>query len=277
MKIKKINFIKVKGGKKEKEKIIRRFKILWDISFMIFFEVFLLAIVATVFMNKYLSYSSIRVYDFKYTADWIFLAITILCLIMAIYYLYVSVKISKPSLKKYIYQNAGYITITSILFFLINEWLLPPNKGSLKIILSNIKAVPMHYYITFFYIGIVAVLSLILNRKFLKLNNWYIFWSIAPYIVWGGATYKKYLSWMNFISSGNFSYHTLAKMFLTYQNTKQAHFDLALIYEYSLIPEYFYLGIFLLSIFIGGGIFVFREKEKIEKRIKKRHPEKTKK
>ena len=128
-----------------------------------------------------------------------------------------------------------------------------------------VKLVNISYFLTFIIIAITTILAVHISRKYIDKNNWYLYFTLLPYIIGAGWTYQQYQHWQNFLATRNFNIEKLTAMFIYYQS-HMTKIDMNLMFEGYKSCAFIALLAFIYLLTVGGVYLVFKVKEKVQRK-----------
>lgn len=257
--------LKIKKDKKSQLELVKKIAktTFWGLMVLVV-VVAMMSIIATITQPKYLPTMSNNIFEFKYIADWIFLIGIVLLIALGGFILYKTLK--KQSRWNFIFSNLALIMTSSGLGFIILSFLLPRNtKLTVKTVSQAVKLVNISYFLTFIIIAITTILAVHISRKYIDKNNWYLYFTLLPYIIWAGWTYQQYQHWQNFLATRNFNIEKLTAMFIYYQS-HMTKIDMNLMFEGYKSCAFIALLAFIYLLTVGGVYLVFKVKEKVQRK-----------
>lgn len=256
--------VKAKKDKQERLNLVKKIarNTFWGLMVTLVITL-MMVVVATITQPKYLPVMSNNIFELKYVADWVFLIGIVLLIVLGGFILYKTVK--KQSVWNFVFSNLALLMTSSGLGFIVLSFLLPKNKLTVKAVGRAVKLVNISYFLTFIIIAITTMFAVYISRKYVDKNNWYLYFTLLPYIIWAGWTYQQYQHWQSFLSAKNFNIQRLTSMFIYYQS-HGTKIDMNLMFEGYKSCAFVVLIAFIYLLTVGGVQLVFKVKEKIQRK-----------
>ncbi len=172
----------------------------------------------------------------------------------------------KPNkLLKFVINQIAICMLSGLLCILLILSKLPRKHNTSTEVLKAISYAKISFWGIVIVFVTVSLLSLYLNAQYIKTNNWFIFFTLVPNIIFLGILYQTYLSWEHWLNKNVVSVNKLVDMFKFYERGNMK-IDITLLNPFLQLVE-LYTGIlfFLMLIVIGGSFFVKIEKKAIKK------------
>lgn len=218
--------------------------------------------------------------QFKTLGDWVMAGFVLLSLVIGTMlvtqmYEYSNKDFNTVSnnslLKIFTLGNVGAMMICSSILSFFGEFTSFPNS---KITVNAIKKIAnwsnINYNVGYILIVLTIVLMLMLSRKWIEQNYWYVIGVFALPIIYLRELLISHLSWEKFINAKSTTYSMLVKMFIQAKQQGNVSINVTLMNGAVKCAIFCSLACLLSLILIGGAVVVIQEKEKIRKRLEEK-------
>lgn len=238
--------------------------------FFIYFVVYMFITIAVAELMTLKNAFSVNYMQLKKTGDWFILATNTIGCLVAVFLIWKYIKSSnEDKLLFWLGQISTLILVNGVLFFSIQTSITRYQKLTLIDLKHIISIINDNFWIEYIILAISLMIMIFINYKkeWFKVNNWYYFITVAPYILELGLVYRYQQAWLQFTESSSFSYREVYAMLVNYQ--QHAHPISMLLMDGSAIPVgvFFFLGLISL-IYIGGERLVWSWKQNKQSRKK---------
>lgn len=216
----------------------------------------------TIIFAEILTYrgrTSLNFMQLKHPMDWIILVAVLIASAGGVALLIGYKHRPKSHLWFWLGQLGGLMAINGLLTFVDQATMAQYAKLTRSNVKHILQLITGNYYAEYALLALVMVGMLWLNYRqgWLKRNNWYYFWTMAPYIIETGIVYHYQLGWQTFTSMTGFTASRLYDLLSAYQ-----HYDntiSVLLMDDSTNPSVIVLGIASAAvIYIGGEYLVWK-------------------
>lgn len=218
--------------------------------------------------------------QFKTLGDWVIAGLILLSLVIGTMLVtqmceysntFINTKSNKDMLKIFILGNVGAMMICSSILSFFGEITSFSNS---KITVNAIKKVAnwsnINYNVGYILIVLTLVLMLVLSRKWIERNYWYVLGTFALPTIYLRQLLISHLNWEKFINAKSTTYSLLTKMFIQAKQQGNVSINVTLMNEAVKCAIFCSLACLLSLILIGGAVVVIQEKEKIRKWLEER-------
>lgn len=226
---------------------------LLEILLIFVIEVCISLSITTFFGSRKFSQTTVTIYDHNKSAN-LMLGITIFitCLAIVSFYWYLTRK--KEHFSYFLLGNVSLIALMTSISSLVIEAIVPQGKATKQTLTKALEFTDKTYYVLFGLTVLVGVIALIVNSSYFKRNNWYIFLSVAPSIIFTGLLFRKKNAIEQYYQAKGLTPTRILKVFKESQDlvgVKRA--DISLVNEYvKLVLESSYvLGVVIVLIVLG--------------------------
>lgn len=218
--------------------------------------------------------------QFKTLGDWVIAGFVLLSLVIGTMlvtqmYEYSNTNTITNSNKKvfkiFILGNIGAMMICSSILSFFGEI---TSSSNCKITVNAIKKAAnwsnINYNVGYILIVLTMFLMLILSRKWIEKNPWYLIGVFILPTIYLRQLLISHLSWEKFINAKSTTYSMLSKMFIQAKQQGNVSINITLMNGAVKYAIFCSLACLLSLILIGGAVFVIQEKEKIRKRLEEK-------
>lgn len=187
---------------------------------------FLVYMAITILFAEMLPLSRLVSLDFMELAkpgDFVMLILVLLISVVSslLLYRYLNPKEEKQTAFDFWKGQLAMLMLSNALLLLINQIsILQFQSFNYKNLQPIIRYITQNYIALYIVLSIVMAFMLIVNKKqeWFKKNNWYSFFTVAPYIIELSMVYRYQTRWLDFIHMRNFSYSKLYKLLVSYSH-----------------------------------------------------------
>lgn len=168
-------------------------------------EFFTVLLIGAFFDAKFLKHEGLKITSFESTTTIAYLLLALLTLAMSCAVLIFDVR--KQSTKPWAFwaNTIAILALGSTAWYLNIETFLPTGKATLKSVKVSLEFSEISLVGGIIVMSMSFIASLVINRRFFKKSNWYVFLSTLPFLCVSSALYRKYLSAENLCGSERMS------------------------------------------------------------------------
>ena len=168
-------------------------------------EFFTVLLIGAFFDAKFLKHEGLKITSFESTTTIAYLLLALLTLAISCAVLIFDVR--KQSTKPWAFwaNTIAILALGSTAWYLNIETFLPTGKATLKSVKVSLEFSEISLVGGIIVMSMSFIASLVINRRFFKKSNWYVFLSTLPFLCVSSALYRKYLSAENLCGSEHMS------------------------------------------------------------------------
>lgn len=168
-------------------------------------EFFTVLLIGAFFDAKFLKHEGLKITSFESTTTIAYLLLALLTLAISCAVLIFDVR--KQSTKSWAFwaNTIAILALGSTAWYLNIETFLPTGKATLKSVKVSLEFSEISLVGGIIVMAMSFIVSLVINRRFFKKSNWYVFLSTLPFLCVSSALYRKYLSAENLCGSERMS------------------------------------------------------------------------
>lgn len=168
-------------------------------------EFFTVLLIGAFFDAKFLKHEGLKITSFESTTTIAYLLLALLTLAISCAVLIFDVR--KQSTKPWAFwaNTIAILALGSTAWYLNIETFLPTGKATLKSVKVSLEFSEISLVGGIIVMSMSFIASLVINRRFFKKSNWYVFLSTLPFLCVSSALYRKYLSAENLCGSERMS------------------------------------------------------------------------
>lgn len=168
-------------------------------------EFFTVLLIGAFFDAKFLKHEGLKITSFESTTTIAYLLLALLTLAISCAVLIFNVR--KQSTKPWAFwaNTIAILALGSTAWYLNIETFLPTGKATLKSVKVSLEFSEISLVGGIIVMSMSFIASLVINRRFFKKSNWYVFLSTLPFLCVSSALYRKYLSAENLCGSEHMS------------------------------------------------------------------------
>lgn len=168
-------------------------------------ELFTMFLIGAFYDAKFLKHEGLKITSFESTTTVAYLFLALLTLAMSCAVLIFDVR--KQSTKPWAFwaNTIAILALGSTAWYLNIETFLPTGKATLKSVKISLEFSGISLVGGIIVMAMSFIASLVINRRFFKKSNWYVFLSTLPFLCVSSALYRKYLSAENLCGSERMS------------------------------------------------------------------------
>lgn len=201
---------KIVEASKKSENRIKALK-MCEYSSMLLVGFFTLLLIATFFGSDFLKHEGLKITSFDNVTTVTYLFLALLTLALACGTLIFDVR--KQSMKTWAFwiNLTALFALGSTAWYLNVETFLPTGKATLKSVKRSLEFGNVSLVGGIVVMALTFIASLIIDRRFFKKSNWYVFLSTLPFLCASSVLYRKYLSAENLCGSQRMSIKKIAE------------------------------------------------------------------
>jgi|GEM_PF-5488294 len=168
-------------------------------------EFFTVLLIGAFFDAKFLKHEGLKITSFESTTTITYLLLALLTLAISCAVLIFDVR--KQSTKPWAFwaNTIAILALGSTAWYLNIETFLPTGKATLESVKVSLEFSEISLVGGIIVMSMSFIASLVINRRFFKKSNWYVFLSTLPFLCVSSALYRKYLSAENLCGSEHMS------------------------------------------------------------------------
>lgn len=178
---------------------------------LLLIEVFTVLFIGNFFNAKFLRHEGLKITSFESVTTVAYLLLALLTLAMSCAVLIFDVR--KQSVKPWAFwaNTIAILALASTAWYLNIETFLPTGKATLKSVKASLEFSEISLVGGIVVMAMSFIASLVINRRFFKKSNWYVFLSTLPFLCTSSILYRKYLSAENLCGSKHMSIKRIAE------------------------------------------------------------------